>query len=213
MDNKLFAITFGNDFSIAYSSYDNNKIEFIKDKKNNTLFNYEVEIDNIIINPYKIINIISEGFKEDSEYIINYTNDNYLIQYKDKKDLKLEDILEKLFIKIKTIVQDSIQNKIKNIILVLEKNISYDITIIMKTIGILQDINIINILDITSAIKYYLENENINFPTYFSIIININFFLEFSVFKENRKIFKNSHKLVSDEFEKLINNKDEINLN
>lgn len=212
MSNKLFAMTFGNAFSIAYSSYDNNKIEFIQDKNNNKLFNYEVEIDDVVINPYKIINLISEGIKEDSEYIISYTNDYYLIQYKDKKNLKLEDILEKLFIKLKTIVKDSIQNTIKNIILVFQKNISYDITIIMKTIGLLLDINIINILDITSAFKFYLENEKINFPTYFSIIINMNCVLEFSVFKQKRKIFKKSHKLASDEYEKLINNKDEINL-
>lgn len=129
MKNKIFAITFGNNFSIAYSSYDNgnNKIEIIKDKNNNSLFNYEVEINNIIINPYKIINLISEEIKKDSEYIISYSNDNYLIQYKDQKGIQFENILEKLYIKIKAIVQDSIENEIKNIILVFEKNISYDI--------------------------------------------------------------------------------------
>ena len=173
MKNKIFSITFGNNFSIATSSYDNanNKIELIKDKNNKTLFNYEVKINNIIINPYKIINLISEGIKEDSEYIISYTNDNYLIQYKDKKDIKLEDILEKLFIKIKAIVQDSIQNEIKNIILVFEKKISYDIKIIMKTIGLLLDVNIVNILDITSAIKFYLEMEKSIFQIIFQYLL------------------------------------------
>ena len=83
----------------------------------------------------------------------------------------------------------------------------------MKTIGLLQNLNIVNILDISSAIKFYLEMEKINFPNYFSILISKNSFLEVAIFKEKRKIFKNLYELNSEQNENLINNENKTKIN
>ena len=133
---------------------------------------------------------ISVGSNDD-EYQINHNYENYSIKLKDSKEIKLEDILLELIINIKNIVKEFINYELYDIYLFFEKDLIYDKNISMKIAGVLSGIKIINILDLSTFIKFYLDMKHISFPACFSIIIPKNNNIEISVYKNERKIFKN----------------------
>ena len=190
MNKKIFSIAFGQKFSIAYSSEEQDcEFQLVEDKEKNTLFDYNISIDNNIIDVHTVLRLITNEINN-KEYNIEYINDIYFIQYKNSKELRLDTILEKLFIKMKSIVQDSIKIKMKDVFIVFEKDIPNNLKIIMKTVGLFCEINIINIIDLTSSIKYYLEYKKISFPNCFSVFFKKDEFIMLSVFKKRKKIYK-----------------------
>lgn len=188
MNKNIFSIAFGKFVSIAYSK--DGEFLLIEDKNHNSLFDYSISIDNNIIDVHEILSLIANGIPNNKEYNIKYTNENYVFQYRNSKELRLDNILEIFFNKIKNIVQESIKVQLKDAFIVFEKDIPNNLKIIIKTVGLLSEINIENIIDLTSSLKYYLEFRKIVFPNYFCVFVKIDEFIMFSVFKDKKKIYK-----------------------
>lgn len=78
----------------------------------------------------------------------------------------------------------------KNVFIVFEKDILNNLKIIMKTVGLFCEINIINIIDLISALKYFLEFKKTSLEYYFSICIQKDDSIMLSIFKDKNKIYK-----------------------
>ena len=214
MKSPNISIAFGKSILISYNEPDHkDKIELIKDKNNNSFFDYNIGINNNKIDVYQIIKLISNGILFDNEYEIQYTNDNYLVKYKGL-ELNFNDILTELFNKIKKIVKDSIDYIIKDIFITFEKDIPYKLKIIMKTVGLLCNLNILKFNDSIISIKYYLEMNHIITKEFSSsIIVKRDKTLEFCVFNMGIKIYKGyiesdetlSYKILSDDEFQIFN--------
>ena len=109
MEPDLFAIKFGTNITIGYEI--NGQNFFIKDKEQNSLFNYSINIDDIKIDLNDIINfIIEEKFGNIGKDInLTYNDEIYRINIlKSKKIYLFEEILVKLFEKINKIIYNSV---------------------------------------------------------------------------------------------------------
>ena len=93
-----------------------------------------------------------------------------VVNYEDC-ELKLEDILSQLFNKLKKVMRESINYKLKDIFVPFEKDIPYKLKIIIKTVEILSDINILKFIDLTLAMKYYLKMKKMMVSNFSSSIL------------------------------------------
>jgi len=201
---KYYSIYFGKTISIGQTTKDD-IIELAKDKDGNCEFNYDISINNININAYEIITLISENKEESNKYKVNYDDHEYpILCKKENITIKFQDLFLHLFKKIKNIVPN-----FDNIIIVFEKDIPYNCKIIIKIVGILLGINILNFLDSFSAIIYYLKIRRNKFSNCFGII-NENENNNICIYVKENKILKTLGKL--NNLNKSLNQKEIIKI-
>ena len=201
---KYYSIYFGKSISIGQSSNDD-KFELFKDKNGNFEFNYDIKIKNISINAYEIISLIFENKEESDKYKINYDDHEYPIFFKKENiTIKFQDLFLYLFEKIKSFVP-----YFDNIIIVFEKDIPYNLKIIIKIVGVLLGFKIFNFLDTFSAIRYYLEMKGNKFSDCFGII-NENDNNNICIYVNDNKIQKTFGKL--NNLNKCLNQKEIIKI-
>ena len=209
---EIFAIKLGKYVSIGYEI--NGQTAIIKDKDSNSNFNYLINIDNTEINVYEIIKyIIEEKFQQIRDEIkISYIDEIYKIKVlKSGKIYLLEEILVKLFEKIKSIVINSL-NKQLNKAIILFNNLPNEIRLLFHIAALMSGIQIINFIDLNKSIIFYLYSNNKPIKDKSVAIIKIDEAIEISIFEKNNNIKRIFNAVINKE-DFLINLqlKEEIN--
>ena len=187
---KIFAIKLSNRIVIGYGNNENYQI--VKDKNNNSFFDSLVKMDDNEIIDVSIImkNIIDRNFGEIISNYINLTciDEIYKIEFlKTKKIYLLDEILIKLFDKLKLIIRDSINMSLEQAIIIVN-NLSNELQFIIHRAALLSNIKIINFLDLNKSIRNYLYF-NQSAQKCSAVIIKIDKCIEISIYEERKKIF------------------------
>ena len=163
-----------------------------------------IQIDeNIEIDVYNIIqNVNEKRFGKVGNDLIIFTNDGmYKLEIlKSTKVYILDEILIKLFEKLKFIIKSLMNNELNRTVIIFN-NLSYELLLIIHRAAIISGIEIINFIDLNKSLRFYLDlnkqvlNESI-------ALIQLNKNIEISIFQKNqiKRIFN------------CILNKEEINL-
>lgn len=120
MEEEIFAVKLGKDIAIGYEI--NGDRAIIKDKVNNSKFNYLVKIDDIEINVNEIFESLIEKKFGQINKDIKVTCIDEIIKLeiiKSKKIYLLEHILIKLFEEIKQIVNKLINKNLNKAIIII----------------------------------------------------------------------------------------------
>ena len=187
---EIFAIKLGKNVSIGYEI--NGQAAVIKDRDNNSNFNYLIEIDKTEINVIEITRyIIEEKYEQIREEIkILYIDEIYKIQVlKSGKIYLFEEILAKLFEKIKLIVTASL-NKQLNKAIIIFNNLPNEIRLLFHIAALMSGIQIINFIDLNKSIIFYLYNKNKPIKNNSVAMIKIEEEIEISIFEKNNNIKK-----------------------
>ena len=188
MEPDFFAIKLGKNIAIGYEI--NGQKLLIKDKEQNSMFNYSIDIDNNIkIDLNDIINcIIEEKFGNIGKDInLTYNDEIYRINILNSKKIYLfEEILVKLFEKIDKIIYNSVNFHLNKAIIIYN-NIPYELRLIIHRAALMSRIKIINFIDLNKTIKFHLEYSNeINNNSL--TLIKIDEKIEVSVFEKKNKL-------------------------
>ena len=192
MEHDLFAIKLGNKIVIGYES--NGQKVIIKDKEQNSLFNYIIKLnDNLEINLAEIIkDIIEEKFgQKGKDFILTYIDEIYRIEItKSGKIYLLEELLVKLFEKIKKIVYNLIKKQLNKTIIIYN-NIPYELILILHKAAIMSKLQVINFIDLNKSIRFYLNYYDKFINNNSIALIKIDERIEISVFEKNniKRIF------------------------
>ena len=206
MEPDLFAIKLGTNIVMGYEL--NGKKLIIKDKEQNSLFNYFVDLDeNIKINLNEIIScIIEEKFGNIGKDInLTYIDEIYRIKIlKSEKTYLLEEILVKLFEKIKSIIHTSVNHHLNKTIIIYN-NMPYELRLILHRAALLSKIKIISFIDLNKTIRFYLEYSKMTKNNSLALI-KIDEKIEISVFekKNNNRIFNSILNKTDIKLENLI---------
>ena len=188
MEPDFFAVKLGTNISIGYEI--NGQKFLIKDKEQNSMFNYSIDIDdNIKIDLNDIINcIIKEKFGNIGKDIdLTYNDEIYRINIlKSKKIYLFEEILVKLFEKINKIIYSSVNYHLNKAIIIYN-NIPYELRLIIHRAAIMSRIKIINFIDLNKTIKFYLDYSNMINNNSLTLI-KIDEKIEVSVFEKKNKL-------------------------
>ena len=213
MEQNIFAIKFGKSIVIGYE--ENGQKKIIKDKEQNSLFNYLISIDNNVeINIYEIIKFINEDKIGKIGEDINLTNvdEIYRVEYiKSGKTFLFEQLLVKLFEKIKGII-NTFTNKELIKAINIHNNFKNDLILIIHRAAIISKIRIINFIDLNKSILFYLSYSNKISKENRTSLIKIDDKIEISIFKneEHKRTFNSL--LRKSEFDlKKINLNEELN--
>ena len=199
---EVFAIKLGKNIVIGYEI--NGQKHIVKDKDNNSNFDYLITIDdNIEINVNEIIKyIIDEKFGQKLKDIkIICSDEIYKVEIlKSGKKYLLDNILLKLFEKIKKIVSTLLNKKLNKTIIIFN-NLPYELILIFHRAAFISRIQIINFLDLNKSIRFYLNYNNESMKNNSVALIKIDEKIEISIFEKNiiKRIFN------------TVLNKDEIN--
>ena len=188
MEEEIFAIKLGKSITIGYEK--NGETFIIKDKNQNSMFDYLIRIeDELEINMNDIINYIIEGKINtiETDIKITYIDEIYRIEVlKAKKIYLLEHALMKLFEKIKLIIKNSIGKPLNKLIIIFN-NIPYELQLIIHRAAMISKIQIINFIDLNKSIIFFLNyNKSIKNNSNSIAIIKIDEKIEISVFEKNR---------------------------
>ena len=159
-EEEIFAIKLGKNISIGCEI--NGQVAIIKDRDNNSNFDYLIKIDNTEINVNEITKyIIEEKFEQIREEIkILYIDEIYKIQVlKSGKIYLFEEILVKLFEKIKLIVRTSLNKQITKAIIIFN-HLPNEIRLLFHIAALISGIQINNFIDLNKSILFYLYNNN-----------------------------------------------------
>ena len=156
MEEEIFAIKLGKSITIGYEK--NGETFIIKDKNQNSMFDYLIRIeDELEINMNDIINyIIKEKINTiETDIKITYIDEIYRIEVlKAKKIYLLEHALMKLFEKIKLIIKNSIGKSLNKLIFIFN-NIPYELQLIIHRATMISKIQIINFIDLNKSIFFF----------------------------------------------------------
>ena len=205
MENEeIFAIKLGKNISIGYEI--NGQTAIIKDLDHNSNFNYLIKIDNIEINVNEIIKyIIEEKYEQVGKEIkISCIDEIYKVEIlKSGKKYLFEEILVKLFEKIKLIVKSSLNKQLDKAIIIYN-NLPNEIRLLLQIGALMSGIQIVNFIDLNKSIIFYLYNNNKPIMDKSVVMIKIDEKVEISIFEKNNYI-KKIYNTVLNKEEFLIN--------
>ena len=192
MKEEVFAINLGKSITIGYEI--NGEKSILQDKDENTkLISYLIQIDeNIEINVYNIIqNIIKEKFGKDGIDFKIYKNDGiYKVEIlKSAKIYLLDEIIIKLFEKLKFIINSLLNKELKRTVIIFN-HLSYELLLIIHKAAIISGIEIINFIDLNKSMRFYLDfNKQVSNESV--ALIQLNKKIEISIFKKDeiKRIF------------------------
>ena len=207
-EEEIFAIKLGKNISIGCEI--NGQVAIIKDRDNNSSFDYLIKIDNTEINVNEVTKyIIEEKFEQIREEIkILYIDDIYKIQVlKSGKIYLFEEILVKLFEKIKLIIRTSLNKQLTKAIIIFN-NLPHEIRLLFHIAALISGIQINNFIDLNKSITFYLYNNNKPINDNSVAMIKIDEKIEISIFEKNNKVNGNIKKIFN-----TILNKDDFLIN
>ena len=188
MKNEIFAIKLGKNIVIGYEM-DNQKI-IIKDKEQNSRFNYLVKIDDETkIDTKEILENINKGtLGQIGDYLkITCTDEIFKIEIiKSGKIYLLDHILIKLFENIKLIIKNLTDKQLKKAIIIFN-NLSNEILLMLHRAAIMAKIQIIKFIDLNKSIGFFLGDKNTKNKTV--ALIKYDEKIEISIIEKNKRIF------------------------
>jgi hypothetical protein len=188
MEDEIFAIKLGTNIVLGYEI--NGQPTIIKDKEQNSCFDYLVILDNKIeIDAKEIIdNVIEKKIGQINKDIkITYIDEIFKIEHIKSGNIYLiDDILIKLFERIKLIIKGLIDKQLNKAIIICN-NIPNEIILILHRAALLANIQIINFIDLTKSIAFFLNYKKIITDKSISLI-KLDKKIEISIFeKQNMK--------------------------
>ena len=188
MKNEIFAIKLGKNIVIGYEM-DKQKI-IIKDKEQNSRFNYLVKIDDETkIDTKEILENINKGILgQIGDYLkITCIDEIFKIEIiKSGKIYLLDHILIKLFENIKLIIKNLTDKQLKKAIIIFN-NLSNEILLMLHRAAIMAKIQIIKFIDLNKSIGFFLGDKNTKNKTV--ALIKYDEKIEISIIEKNKRIF------------------------